>query len=196
MSKKEVIWREILFQKRQNKKIKFTQKELAEKFGFSLSTIFNALQELRDSHIIEVTGRFFVLNDYKKLLYLWASERSLKKEIYYKSFVPKEVGELEGLMPSKVVPALYSGYKLFYSQAPADYDHLYLYADKKLLSEILQRLSPEENRKISPNLFLMEPDEWLKNYPQPLPEQLFVDIWNAPEWYSKDFIKELESKLF
>jgi len=44
MFKKEVIWREVLVQARLNKKKKFTQKELAQKFGFSLSTVFNALK--------------------------------------------------------------------------------------------------------------------------------------------------------
>lgn len=195
MSKKEVIWREILFQKRQNNKIKFTQKELAEKFDFSLSTVFNAVRVLRDSHIIKVTGRFFVLLDYKKLLYLWASERNLEKEIYYKCFVPKDIRELEGIMPPKAIPALYSGFKFYYNQAPADYDHLYFYADKELLFEILQRFSPDKNKKSYPNLFVIKPDEWFKGYPQPLPEQLFVDFWNASEWYAKDFIKILEEKL-
>lgn len=195
MLKKEVIWREILFQKRQNNKIQFTQKELAEKFGFSLSTVFNALQTLRDSHIVKVTGRFFILADYKKLLYLWASDRNLEKEIYIKGFTTKNIREMEGVMPPEATFALYSGYKSFYRQAPADYDHLYIYADKESLPEILRRLAPVENTKSFPNFFIIKQDEWLSGYPQPLLEQLFVDLWNAPEWYAKDFLKALEEKI-
>ena len=45
-----------------------------------------------------------------------------------------------------------------------------------------------------PNFFMIQPDPWLSKYPQPLFEQLYIDIWNAPEWYAKDFLKELESK--
>ena len=35
MTKKEIIWREILYQTIENKKFEFTQKELAQKYGFS-----------------------------------------------------------------------------------------------------------------------------------------------------------------
>lgn len=83
MLKKEVIWREILVQARLNKKKKFTQKELAQKFGFSLSTVFNALKTPRQNYSIKVTGRFFTLENYQKLLYLWANEHSLKRDIIY-----------------------------------------------------------------------------------------------------------------
>ena len=53
MTKKEIIWREILFQAIENKKIEFTQKELAQKYGFSLSTVFNALKIPRSVSAIE-----------------------------------------------------------------------------------------------------------------------------------------------
>jgi hypothetical protein len=44
MTKKEIIWREILFQAIKNRKFEFTQKKLAQKYRFSLSTVFNALK--------------------------------------------------------------------------------------------------------------------------------------------------------
>ena len=80
MTKKEAIWREILFQRRQNGIIKFTQKALAHKFGFSLSTVYHALKLPRACYAISVTGRFFTLENYKKLLILFASQRKLQKE--------------------------------------------------------------------------------------------------------------------
>jgi len=98
MTKKEMIWREILFQARKNKKVQFTQKELARKFGFSLSTIFNALKVPRRASIVKVSGRFFILRDYRKLLYLWASNHSIKKDLIYQARV-NEVNYLEGKMP-------------------------------------------------------------------------------------------------
>mgnify|MGYP003395742825 FL=1 len=52
MTKKEIIWREILNQAIENKKIEFTQKELAQKYGFSLSTIFNALRVPRSANAV------------------------------------------------------------------------------------------------------------------------------------------------
>jgi len=44
MKKIEIIWRELLFQAIEKKTRRFTQKELAKKFGFSTSTVFQALK--------------------------------------------------------------------------------------------------------------------------------------------------------
>lgn len=195
MTKKEVIWREILFQSRQNKKNKFTQKELAKKFGFSISTVFGALKIPRDSHAVNVTGRFFVLEDYKKLLYLWASMRSLKRDLYYSGFINERMGSMEGTVPPETLFGLYSAFKLLYSTIPAEYDHFYLYIEEEKLPLFLERLSDTPSKTTYPNFFILKPDTWLRRYPQPLFEQLFVDIWNAPEWYAKDFLSALEKEL-
>lgn len=205
MTKKEIIWREVLFQARQNKQVQFTQKEIAKKFGFSLSTVFNALKIPRQSHAVKVTGRFFILEDYKKLLYLWATHRNFQKEIIYQTFLPtKSIENQESLMPPLIHFGFYSAYKFLYNDKPADYDHFYIYADKKELKIILDRLLPKTEiklqkskiRRLSPNFFILQKDQWQKQYaPEILPEQIFVDIWNAPEWYAKDFLKALEEKL-
>lgn len=195
MLKKEVVWREILFQARQNKKVKFTQKELAEKFGFSVSTVFNALKTLRAAHIIKVTGRFFVLEDYRKLLYLWASERNLKKAIFYQSFLGSDIKTLEAAMPPDVVFGLFSAFSILRGAVPSDYDHLYVYADQTKLGEILKRVSEYKIISTRVNFFVLQPDQWLSHYHDLPLEQTFVDIWNAPEWYAKDFLKALEEEL-
>ena len=215
MVKKEVIWREILFQKRQNNIIQFTQKELSKKFGFSISTVFNALKPLRQANIVRVTGRFFVLEDYKKLLYLWASLRNTKKVIYHQLFIGGETAKTESIMPPEAVFGLYGGFKVLYNFIPAEYDHIYIYLKKADLSKLTERVSGlvEDGSRTRPrgpaarsrlvrdgrgrnhNLYVLEPDPWFEKYPQPLFEQLFVDIWNAPEWYAKDFLKTLEDKI-
>ena len=78
MTKKEIIWREILFQAIENKKTEFTQKELAQKYGFSLSTVFNALKIPRQVSAVE-GKRGFRVRDIEKFLYLWTTFRKLKK---------------------------------------------------------------------------------------------------------------------
>jgi len=196
MLKKEVIWREILVQARLNKKKKFTQKELAQKFGFSLSTVFNALKIPRQNHSIKVSGRFFTLENYQKLLYLWANEHSLKREIIYQGRKDKNILKLEAEIPSYAVFGLYSAYKFFYNDAPADYDHLYIYLDVKDLEKIKDRLDLSPKFHFSPNFFILKKDPWLKLHKEIMtPEQIFVDIWNSGEWYAKDFLKNLENKL-
>lgn len=195
MRKKEIIWREILVQARLNKKTVFTQKELAASFRFSLSTVFNALKLPRQSHIIEVSGRNFKLNSYQKLLYLWASCRNLKSDLLYKSRIDFDIKKIESLMPPSINFGLYSAYSLLYKEAPADYDHIYIYSGASQLPEILKRL-PEPNEKDkNPNFFVLKKDSWLSRYDSMPLEQIFTDIWNTPEWYAKDFLASLEEKL-
>lgn len=61
MLKKEIIWREILYQATEKNIYLFQQKEIAEKFNFSLSTVFNALKIPRQIKALEISGRGFKL---------------------------------------------------------------------------------------------------------------------------------------
>ncbi len=200
MTKKEIVWRELLYQARVNRKMTFTQKELAERFGVSLSTVFNALKVPRDANIVRVTGRFFALESYTKLLYLWASNRSLKRDMIFEGYAPQSVSTLEGVMPPRATFGLYSAFKFAFHTAPADYDHLYVYAAERDTATIISRtgavaVSPKSGTPA--NVFILEADQWLGDYSvDTLPlEQLFVDLWNAPEWYAKDFIAALKRTL-
>ena len=194
MTKKEIIWREILFQAFENKKIDFTQKELAQKYGFSLSTVFNALKIPRASGAVEITGRGFKVQDAEKFLYLWATFRKLKKEIIYQTNVSKSVREIEGEMPPNIIFGAFSAYLKKYKGAPADYDKVYIYLKENGLNELKNRFSL---KKCYPNLIVLEADPWLKNFGKLTPDcQTFVDLWNLPEWYAKDFLNALREKIF
>ena len=70
MNKKEIIWRKILHQVFENKELDFTQKEIAGKFGFSLSTVFHALKSPRQTGAVRITNRGFEVQDMEKFLYL------------------------------------------------------------------------------------------------------------------------------
>ncbi len=194
MSKKELVWREILFQSIEKKKLEFTQKELAEKFGFSLSTIFNALKIPRQRGAIKVTGRNFSVIDAEKFLYIWATQRNLKKEIIYKTHVPENAQKIEGRMPAEIIFGGPSAYALKYKDAPADYAKVYIYASEKNLKEIKKRF-PE--KKGEANLFVLESDPYLEKFGNIAPDiQTFADLWNMQDWYAKDFLNALKNKLF
>lgn len=197
MTKKEIIWRYIMIEFRQNKKVIFHQKDIAEKFGFSLSTVFNALKIPRSSGIINVTGRNFVLRDYRKFLYLWASHRRLNKDIFYRARINIGISEAESLMPPDIIYGLFSAFKFQYGDTPAEYDHLYIYADESRLTEICKHVNNPETNASNPNFFIIKKDKWLAEYNNKTAvfEQTFADIWNASEWYSKDFIAKLNEKL-
>ncbi|MCD6412224.1 hypothetical protein J7K91_00890 [bacterium] len=192
MSKKEIIWREILFQVLENHKTEFTQKALAEKYGFSLSTVFNALKVPRSINAIE-GERGFKVKDVEKFLYLWATFRRIKKEIIYQTATQKKVFEIEGEMPPSVIFGAYSAFLRKYHEVPADYDKVYVYLEEEKLEEIKKRFPPQKGYQ---NLIVLKADPWLKNFGKITPDcQTFVDLWNLPEWYAKDFLNALKEKI-
>lgn len=194
MTKKEILWREIIQQAIVGKKIEWTQKDLAAQFGFSLSTVFNALKIPRQSGAVNVSGRNFAVQDIEKFLNIWATFRNIKKDILYKTHCDLAVREIEGLMPSHVIYGAFSAYVMKYNDAPADYDKVYVYADIKTLKEIKARF-PE--KKGYENLFVLEKDLHIKTENGVISDaQLYVDLWNLSEWYAKDFLNALRAKLF
>lgn len=194
MLKKEILWREILTQAVKNKKIYFTQKELAEKFGFSLSTVFNALKIPRSQGAVNVAGRNFNVIDAEKFLYIWATQRNLNKEIIYKTFYPKNAKEIEGMMSPGIIYGAYSAYSQKYKESPADYDKVYVYSEEKDLEEIKRRFPKEKGE---PNIFVLKSDPYLKKFGDITPDtQTFADLWNLKNWYAKEFINKLKEKMF
>ena len=191
MKKIEIIWRELLFQAIEKKTRQFTQKELAEKFGFSTSTIFQALKTPRKMGAVRVTGRFFVLEDPEKLLYHWASARDLKKDILFAGKVDLPILEIEGRMPPGVIFGGFSAARLILKEPPADYDKVYVYTLDP--EKIKERFKLEKGKE---NLFVLKADPFLGNYGQITPLcQTFVDLWNLPEWYAKEFVQALREKI-
>ena len=191
MLKKEIIWREILYQSLEKRVFKFTQQDLAKKFGFSVSTVFNALKITRQTGAIEVKGRFFTVTNDEKFLSIWATHRNLEKDIIYKTHTDLSPVKIEGAMPSDVVYAAYSAYRLKFHDAPADYDKVYVYAED--LKEIQKRFPPQKGHE---NLIVLKSDQFLQNYGQfPPLAQIYTDLWNMKEWYAQDFLEALKKKI-
>jgi len=191
MTKKEVIWRHILDQAIQKKQAQFTQKELAGRFRFSLSTVHHALDIPRKIGAVEVTGRFFRLRDPEKFLYLWATQRNLKRDILYTTHVDMSVQKIEGAMTPRATFAAFSAYRLRYKDAPADYDVVYVYAtDATAIKSRFPKTKGYEN------LVVLKPDPLLAHDAHITSDaQTFVDIWNTPHWYAKEFLSVLKEKM-
>jgi hypothetical protein len=193
MTKKEIIWREIIERAANKEQLEFTQKDLAKKFGFSLSTIFNALKIPRLLGAIKVGSRSFSVIDLEKFLYVWATNRNIEKEIIYETHVLESPKEIEGQMPPKVVFGAYSAYNKKYSSAPADYDKVYVYADKETLEEIKKRFPKIKGYT---NLFVLKSDSSLDHIGSMTTDvQTFVDLWNLKDWYAKDYLNEIKKKI-
>lgn len=193
MKKKEIIWREILHQAVENRQTEFTQKELAQKYGFSLSTVFQALKIPQQSGVVIKGSRGFRVQDIEKFLYLWATVRNLKKDIIYETHVPRGVKEVEGEMPPSVVFGVFSAYTKSYTDVPADYDKVYVYLPRDEVVELEKRFPPQEGYA---NVIVLEADPWLEDFGKITPSvQTFADLWNTSEWYAKDFLNALKMKL-
>ncbi len=187
MLKKEIIYRELLYQLLEKSSNKFTQLGLSKKFSFSLSTINNALSPLREMNAIEVNLKNFRIIDAKKLLYYWASIRNIKKDIVFQTRVNSSVQEIEASMPDDITYAAYSAYKFRFKDVPADYSEVYVYGDDP------QRFP--KNSSI-PNLFVLKKDLFIEMYGKTATlAALFVDLWNQKEWYAKDFLNAVEAKI-
>ncbi|OGG14480.1 hypothetical protein A2773_06005 [Candidatus Gottesmanbacteria bacterium RIFCSPHIGHO2_01_FULL_39_10] len=191
MTKKEIIWREIMYQSLERRVFKFTQKDLAKKFGFSVSTVFNALKVPRQTGAIKVTGRFFEVVDQEKLLTIWATFRHLAKEIIYQTRVSLPPASIVGQLPNDVILGGYVAYQRRFGPAPADFDKVHIYS--KNLAEIKKRFPFQKGTS---NLIVVKPDDYLLSYNQLPLSQLYVDLWNFKDWQAKDFLESLKKKIF
>lgn len=191
MKKIEIIWRELLYEAIEKRNRRFTQKELAEKFGFSTSTVFQALKAPRKMGAVRVTGRFFILEDPEKLLYHWASMRDLKKDFLFFGKVELPIFEIEGRMPPEVVFGGYTAARFILGEAPADYSKVYVYSQNG--QEIKERFKLGKGQA---NLFVLKADPFLKNYGESTClAQTFVDLWSLDDWYAKEFVNSLKRKI-
>jgi len=192
MLKKEILYREMLTEALESKILSFTQLALSKKFGFSLSTVNNALKPLEQIGAIEKRERSFRIVDVQKLLTFWATTRNLAKDIVYSTRAEMPVQKIEGSMPAGATFTAYSGYRFLFNESPADYGEAYVYADEKALEEIKKRF-PE--KKGPPNIFVLVKDAFMPERIAPK-AQIYADLWNLKEWYAKDFLDALERRMF
>lgn len=194
MLKIETIWHHLLQQALQEGQYKHTQQKIAENFGYSLSTVNHALKIPSQMGAVRKTSKFFVLEDFDKLLYYWASVRNLKKDVVYETFVDESVIEIEGLIPPESIFACYTAAKKILGEPPADYAKVYFYVFDKNLGTVKERFPA--NQKKEPNVFVLKAVEAMTRYGEvtTLP-QTFVDNWNLSDWYAKDFVNALAEKI-
>ncbi|KXB07794.1 hypothetical protein AKJ56_02340 [candidate division MSBL1 archaeon SCGC-AAA382N08] len=194
MNKKQVIWRDILFHALQDKKLEWTQQELARKYNLSSSTVFNALKVPRKSNVVKVGGRGFEVKNVEKFLHIWATLRDLEGDVIYETNVSDSVTDIEKKMIPEAVFGSYTAYHEKYGEMPADYGKVYVYLQEKDLSKLKERFPEREGYE---NLVVLKVDPRLEDFGKLTPDcQTFVDLWNHSEWYAEEFLKALEEKLF
>jgi len=189
MVKKEMIYRQLLLNP------ETTQLELSKTLNVSLSTVNNAIHPLRNMGAVRVGQRKLTVLDKEKLLLFWASIKKLQNQILHKTRIDMPVDQVEKNMPSEVLFTAYTGYKFRYGDVPADYSEVYVYLKKDEIDSIIARFP---HSKKMPNLVVLEGDEhlFLVSKDNIVPDyQIFVDLWNLPEWYAKEFIIKLKERI-
>ena len=189
MVKKEMIYRQLLLNP------ETTQLELSKTLNVSLSTVNNAIHPLRNMGAVRVGQRKLTVLDKEKLLLFWASIKKLQNQILHKTRIDMPVDQVEKNMPSEVLFTAYTGYKFRYGDVPADYSEVYIYLNKDEIDSIITRFP---HSKKMPNLVVLEGDEhlFLVSKDNIVPDyQIFVDLWNLPEWYAKEFIIKLKERI-
>ena len=194
MKKIETTWHHLLWSAVEKHQFKHTQKSLADYFGYSLSTINLAVKKVASIGAIKMSGKFFVLSDPKKLLFYWATHRNLDKDYLYKTYSSLPIGEIEGLIPPQSIIGGFSAAKNFLGEAPSDYSKVFFYLPPEEVEIAKKRYPP--SAKEPKNIFILKSYPKQKEYGQiaTLP-QIFVDLWNLPDWYAKDFLISLEEKI-
>ncbi len=194
MKKVEAVYREILYRAMEKKETILTQSELSQKLSLSLSVVNLAVKKLESFGALKIMQRGFKILDIKKILFFWASVRNLEKDIIYKIRVEAPVREIERAMPNLVFTA-YTFYKLKFKDVAADYSEVYVYSSEEEIKKIKKRISNFKTSETNPNLFILKKDEYLKLYKNLPIGQLFADLWNLKEWYSKEFVNALEKRI-
>lgn len=191
MQKREFVYREILFQVLEKENREFTQSSLASSLSISLSNVSHAIKPLKRMNAIKVNPRNFVVINPKKILLYWCSIRNVGADVIFQGNSPLSVLKLEKIMPASVVFGAYSAFKFRFNYAPADYSSVYVYSSTP--DEIISRI---EIRKNNPNLFILKKDPLLERYGKITTlAHTFADLWNLPEWYASDFLRDMEAKL-
>lgn len=191
MLKIEYVWRELLYRAIEKKQSDFTMLELGNKFKLSTSLVSHALAPLRSLAIVEIRKNKSRIINAEKLLFYWATRRTIKKDIIYQTFSPLPVFEREASLPADVVPTAYSAYRFYFDDVPSDYENIYFYSETE--DEVRKRF-PEKAKK-PPNLFILKSDPYLKLYKNTPIGQIFADLWNLPDWYAKEFVNSLILKI-
>ena len=195
VTKSETIWQLILESALNKKGYQFTQQAIARSLGYSLSTVNHAIDSPTRMGALKKSGRFFTLVDFKKLLYYWASRRQLSRDLIYQTYSPLTIWEREGLVPPTATLAGYSAARYWLKEAAADYDKLYFYLTEKDLIEAEKRYLPTA-KKLPANTFVLKKAEYFRNKGSLTSlTQTFVDVWNLGDWYSRDFVVALETKI-
>lgn len=195
MKKIETIWNYLLEDAIHQGRYQHTQKEMALRLGFSLSTIHHALKIPVQMGAVRKESRFFILEDFHKLLYYWASVRNFARDILYQASLNEPILEIEGRAPPHATFACYSAARYHLGEPPADYSKVYWYISEQELHVCRERFPSPRSKKGEANIIFLRKPYALEQHKMTTLTHTFVDLWNLRDWYAKEFTRALEEKI-
>jgi len=180
-----------LFQRFEHGVSEFREREIAKRCGLAVSSVSYALRPLKGIGAVEVHRRGFRLLDPWKTLIYWCSVRSLWRDVVYLNELDLQVREIEESLPPSSIPTAYTGFKLRFGYAPADYGEVLTYG----IREEFEDRFGDERRSSRPNLIVLKMDEHLRGLGRLPLAQLYVDLWNLETWYAQEFLRRIEEYL-
>jgi len=165
---------------------KTTQAAISKRLDVSLSTVNRTVKKMEKMGAVNVGTRSLQVLDREKVLMYLASLRDLNQDTVYETRVDGTVEEIETSMPGEVEFTAYTAYKFNYGEVPADYSEVYVYGDEEGVKEIRDRFPPQQGPA---NLIV------LRKETEVTPALIFADLWNLPEWYSKEFVGDLRDRI-
>ena len=199
MLKQEAVIREILCQFLYNNDI-IEQQQISQSLNVSIGLVNKVISRLQGMGAVSKTGRRYSVTSFRKILMFWASLRNLQRDILYSTRVLGSVREIERDLPDGSILTAYTAFNYRFNEAPADYSEIWVYVQDKMIFEFKNRFP---FNTLPSNLFILKGDKLLeensKRYSSGLNivsiPQLYVDLWNIPSWYSKEYVTLLEKKI-
>ncbi len=178
----------------------FTQTSLSGELDVSIGMVNKSVSKLKRFGAVRTGPRNFTVIDYRRILLYWATIRNLERDVAYSTRVNLPVVEIERSLPDGVIFSAYTGTGLSFSEFPADYSEVWVYASEPLLVELERRF---RKNNLPRNFIVLREDAKLQHsvrlfskHPKSVSvPQLYVDLWNTPTWYSKEFQGLIERKM-
>ena len=199
MFKEEAVIREILCEVLYGNNA-IEQKRISQLLRVSIGLVNKTVTKLERMGAVFKTGRSYSVTSFKKVLMLWASLRNLQRDLIYSTRVGGSVREIERSLPDGSILSAYTAFNYLFNEVPADYSEVWTYVPEDILAEVKERF-PSNN--LPGNLYVLKTNTLLlensKRYSKGINmvsvPQLYVDLWNIPSWYSKEYIALLERKI-
>jgi hypothetical protein len=197
--KEEAVIREILCEVLYGNNA-IEQKRISQLLRVSIGLVNKTVTKLDRMGAVSKTGRSYSVTSFKKVLMLWASLRNLQRDLIYSTRVGGSVREIERSLPDGSILSAYTAFNYLFNEVPADYSEVWTYVPEDILAEVKERF-PSNN--LPGNLYVLKTNTLLlensKRYSKGINmvsvPQLYVDLWNIPSWYSKEYIALLERKI-